>query len=93
MQWGRQAYFATPDLKKEAWSPGCQARAVWGTLTGRGVTGGSSEPGSPASSVSGSVAEKLRSIPLTVRIVAWFIISLAERCISCVQVPAASEHV
>lgn len=82
-----------PDLKKEAWSAGCQARAVWGMLMGRGVTGGSSEPGSPASSVSGSVAEKLRSMPLTVRIVAWFIISLADRCMSCAQAPTVSEHV
>lgn len=52
---------------------------------GRGVWGGSRDPGSPASSVSGRFAEKLRSMPLTALTVPLFIISLAERCISCMR--------
>lgn len=80
---GWRPHIAPPGLNVEASSPGRQARAVCGTLMGRGVCGGSREPGRPASSVSGRLDEKLRSMPLTVLSDAWFIISLADRCMSC----------
>ncbi len=86
MGWGPATHSSGSNLDDgwKAESVGRQARAVCGTEGGRDGCA-SKCPGSPASSVSGMFDEKLRNRPLTARTVGLSIISLAERCISCMH--------